>query len=379
MRRLAEGFNLWQPYATVLEQVAKETTNNAELRSELLDELAEIHETHLENTNMATHTLELLAEIKTGSAHIQVLERLAALYEKQQAHSPLARTLKKLAAKSEGGEAAVLYKRLAELYENRLNDAVSAYSMLSEAARNDPADAESWEKLDRLCVQTRPQEGRTLLSILQKRAELSMDANERATLYERMAQIEWQQLGELDEARQHLILAIDQLPQSLSLNYKLNDILAELKLWPELYEQVLEIVELEEDPEHRVTLLVQAGNLAKDRLDKKLEAFEHYKLVLQQHAENDSAAEGLLSLIHTPGLEKQVREIIEPVFVSKGTGKGYVRSSKARSNAIRIPKKSCLCLKGWPLYKSRSSKRLRQHFIPDRSHSYWMPIMPLIN
>jgi tetratricopeptide (TPR) repeat protein len=178
-------------YARLLEERAKDTTDNAKAR-ELMMRAAEVRSK--ETKDAAASTASCRAVIDRFGAARDVLALLVPLLEAQRQWPELAQALEQDAALAEGTERAALFARVGMLRLQRLRDSESAIRAFEEALSHDANDKTARLTLEKLAalgdhrlaaarvlepVYRREGAVAPLLKILELRGSLATDVDER--------------------------------------------------------------------------------------------------------------------------------------------------------------------------------------------------------
>jgi tetratricopeptide (TPR) repeat protein len=201
----------YQPLADLL--VSRADRAEADARDAALTRAAQIQRDHLDNAEEAIRLYERLSPDAMATAEIQ--DVLEPLYEQTERWRELAAHLNRKLSRQGGVEAVQTHLRLGRLYGGRLEDPETGIHHLSAALKLDPDQAVATEELDRYLedpvMRTRVAEllepvfaavadWKRLIQIQEIRLADAEDDGSRMRILMRIAQIEEEQLEDLDRA-----------------------------------------------------------------------------------------------------------------------------------------------------------------------------------
>ncbi|HEY3359783.1 MAG TPA: tetratricopeptide repeat protein [Polyangia bacterium] len=277
-------------------------------RIEMLSEIARLQETRGRNHAAAFGAAaRAWLEDVAQEDRIADLERLA-----RQIGNPaaLVDTLEKGALATYDYELrARTWAKVAEVQELLLADGVAAAAAWRKVLAIHEDDGPALLALERLLErQARHDE---LCTVLERRAELTGDPEERKRLYSRVAVIEEQQLQSRDRAvtTWRHVLSLDEA--DLAALDALERLLRQGEAWRELCGVLQRKLELSVGPAERVPLYYQLAEVCEIKLGDPYEAITAYKSVLGERAGDPAALEALDRLFGTERLWTDLVEILD--------------------------------------------------------------------
>ena len=206
----------------------------------------------------------------------------------------------------------VLYLSAAEVSRDQLDDLSRARGHYRSVLEADPVHANALESLDALLeVQ---EEWRPLLEVVQRRAELADEPEERRELLTRCAVLCRDMLEDLDDA----ILNFEQVlvlePRDLDAIEALDDLYVRTERWPDLSQLLERQLEDDEGEADRVLLYIRLGQIRAEHLMEPSMSLAAYHEVIKLAPDNFEALEALELYLDDEDLRGEAAEILEPLY-----------------------------------------------------------------
>ncbi len=285
--RLYHEQNRWRDLVQVLELEVKRSTDSAD-QAKMLALTASLHEAKLGNVADAVEA-QLRAH-QHAPEELDLLERLAGLYEKAGDMAALAENLVKLIALSANPQDKVrLQQRLGGVLEHSLGDSDGAVHWHEQALALDPGYTPSLEALTSLYTQRGQWD--ELIKMHLTEAESTRDAERAAGLFAQVARIFEAKQHKLDEAIRYHSRAMSTLPGYESSFRALSRLFAQQQEWEALAVLNEQAAAQTKNATRRLTFLLKAGSLFEDKLQDYGRAANLYKRAL-------SAEPGHLEAVH---------------------------------------------------------------------------------
>lgn len=208
---------------------------------------------------------------------------------------------------------AALYAKAAE-YLTSAGDSATAVTRLEQATDLDPQN----DALARLLEERYTESERTLdlAAFLLRRADKLGDKELRVALRKRAAEIQRDQLSDMDAARASLVLILGDTddPETLSL---LADDAEARGEWSDATEYLHRLARTASDDAARVAVMLREARIVAEGLDDAEGAVERYERVLEQHdPKNVGALEAVAALHEKRGDPKGTADALERLLVA---------------------------------------------------------------
>jgi tetratricopeptide (TPR) repeat protein len=273
-------------------------------------------------------TIEQASALAPGD--VTILEELVRLYDLADQPKGLASAYERLAAQQRPPSVGVLH-RLGQLYEEDLNLPDLAVERYAMALQVDPAFRPATLALARLWEQRG--EWRALAEMLSKEADASDDAEHRAAIHERIAELCEVRLGSVDYAIEHhkkaLELRTDHGPAFKAL-VRLYSQLHRFHELIELYRRGAETARYEDE---RITLLFSIGRLEEEALLQPEAAARTYEQIIELNPDSLEAIHALQRAAERGG---EYRQLLRALEMEVGRSKDRQRQLALRHRAAMI-------------------------------------------
>ncbi|MFH1130436.1 MAG: tetratricopeptide repeat protein, partial [Pseudomonadota bacterium] len=294
---------------------------------ELLVRLANLRETELSETAAAVDTYrEVLGRDADNKDAVDALERLI---ENEEHQLVVAQTLEPVYRKSDDWQKLInvyeimvrnaydparkteLLHQIAELYEIAAEDSHAAFEAYSRALHEDPANAETQSRLEKLARQQN--EWQSLADLYQGLVADVMDEMLAIALHLKVATFYDENLENPNEAAKAYkrVLSLD--PQHMGAINALEQLYIRIEAHEKLAEVLLLKADIVTDVEEKKGFLFRAAQVSEDVLEKAEEAIRVYRLVLEIDDADANAIEALERLY----LRMEQWENLKDIFVRK--------------------------------------------------------------
>jgi tetratricopeptide (TPR) repeat protein len=234
--------------------------------------IGELFETKLNDLDRAIESYEqalgfspgfrpALRAISRVFGRLERYEDLVAVYEKQLAHT-------------DRDERIHILRRISELWERKLGDPAAALSSYERLVAIEPSNPQAMRALHRLyAIGSRWQD---LVGVLKSDADQTMDRWRRVALLVEAAEVQERRMGAADAALQTYLDLLDDAPTYQPALMAAGRLLAKAGRFEDLLRLHQRELEHTEDPQHRVWLLMKAGRLLAEKLERPEEAIRAY-------------------------------------------------------------------------------------------------------
>ena len=299
----------------------------------LYEQVLEIDNRH-EPSLQALVRISHLEDYRTQAA--EILEPLLHLHERWDLLADL-KKLKAEAATDPFDKKAELCA-LAEVRENGLQDPAGAFKAYALALAEDPADEDVAEQLERLAAIT--DHYGPLADELAHRAGAALDPTVARSLFERLARIAEERLGDPHRAIDAYARALEQVGDDEDLLAALDRLHGETENFSAQVEILERRVNLADGAE-RAALQVRLGETREQKLGDLRGAFTAYQEVVENDPSHDAALDGLQRLGQNPELALEVVDTLEAAFRETGAldriaGLYEIRINLADSDGERV-------------------------------------------
>ncbi len=312
LERLAEIGGLWGQLAAVLEEAAREDTPHEE-RLALLDTVAELYNTRINDPASAVRVYEKMLTLREPEDSEPILLRLSELYTSTANLSALASVFERRAKIAQDPvERYELWLKAATAYETELHDDIQAVAAYRHATQSQPENQNAWEALDRLYE--KQHQHNELSEVLETRIRLEKDTLNRARLRFRLAELYEMHLGRLKEAISNYLSVLDDEPSNVMAMERLLATYQAEKMWPDYVELLQKRMAVETDVSSLALWHTRAAQACQRELTNPDRAFTHYQSALNQDPSFEPALQGALELFQHEHLRASVVELLVPLL-----------------------------------------------------------------
>jgi len=305
--------------AEVLTEAA-ERASSLPLRGEILMQVASICEELLGDRARAERVYRRVLVLDEADAELALpaARALERIYIASAEHAKLAEMLRIQVKLEQGGaHRAQLFGRLGELCQNVLGDNDGAIAAWKARVEENPDDEQALAALDRLYEIT--ERYRDLVSVLERRREISSDAELRRGLMTRSAETLWKKLEAVPEAIEAYQALINEFgPSGASLS-ALEALFGSASHWDELSETLERHLDVADSDSERLSLFAKLGDLKREHLSDVSGSLAVYRRALSldtRHAPSRLALERLLDA-EEPAPRREAAQILHPIYESE--------------------------------------------------------------
>ena len=313
--------------ADVLNQ-ASEKADTAGLQAEILMKAASIHEDLLDDGPRAEETYRRVLELDESDAQLVVpaAQALERIYVTSNQHKKLAGVLQtQVVLEQDGEKRRELLGRLGEIHQTVLEDDAGAIKAWKALLEENPADELALASLDALYQKT--ENWSDLAGILDRRREVTDDADLRRKLMVRIAELQADRLANVSDAIEAWRAVVDEYGSSLESLLALERLYQSAERWDDLgetYGAHLEIVQSDAD---RLDLLAKLGDLRGEKLRDLEGALDAYRRALTldtTHSASRAALEKLLDSEESLA-RRESAAILHPIYEGEGAHEALLR------------------------------------------------------
>jgi tetratricopeptide (TPR) repeat protein len=296
-------------------QTRLDQTDDAEERHALRLRLADLSASELGDAPGAYRALELAYVDNPND--LDLLDRLGGVAEAASQHEVFAKALVRLidAGEVDGEVELALCRRAAELHEVALGAPEDAARFHRRVVEVEPDDAAAFVALKQ--IYTKHEQWDDLRALYQRRIEATTDAGAKLDLLLQLCFLFEEILDEPPHAISSYEQALELDPTHTPSRRALQRLYGRLKRWPELAELLQRDLD-EAAGQEAVDLAYELGTIYETRLDRAVEAVDHYQLVLESSPTHLRAQEGLERLMENREERQRVASILGPIFNSQG-------------------------------------------------------------
>jgi tetratricopeptide (TPR) repeat protein len=311
-----------------------EHTEDAGERHALQLRLADLASSELGDSMGAYRALES-AFIDTPE-DLDLLDRLGGVAEAAGQYETFAKALVQVieAGELEGEVELALCRRAAELYDVVLGDPDEAAPFHRRVLEVEPYDGVAFSALKQLF--TKHEQWDDLRTLYQRRIEFTTNAGAKLDLLLQLCFLFEEILDEPKQAISSYEQALELDPTHTPSRRALQRLYGRLKRWSELAE-LLERDLDEATGQEVVDLAYELGTIYETRLNRAVDAIDHYELVLESSPTHLRAQEGLERLMENREQRQRAASILEPIFESQGAWGELVKVLEVRLEDLTEP------------------------------------------
>lgn len=292
-----------------------ERAQDADERRALRLRVAELSASELGDAAGAYGALE--SAFLDNPSDLGLLDRLGGVAEAANQHQAFAKALV-LAIDAGGLDPAAevaLNRRAAELHDGMLGQPDEAAPFHRRVLVDDPADPIAFAALKQLY--TKHEQWEDLRTLYLGRIEATTDGGAKLDLLLQLCFLFEEILDEPTHAITSYEQALELDPTHTPSRRALQRLYGRLKRWPELADLLRRDLDEATDQE-AVDLAYELATIYETKLNRPVDAIDHYQLVLESSPTHLRAQEGLERLMELPEERQRVAAILEPIFESQG-------------------------------------------------------------
>jgi tetratricopeptide (TPR) repeat protein len=330
LERLAGATGAWSTLIEAYEKAA-EATADEPTRLKLLHAVANVCESRLNDPRRSVSALAQLAALDPSDD--SVVLRLDDLCVSLGDWDTLARVLSERVERLDDlDQKARTYERLGEIHQDMLGDEDAAIRALERAIE---LDTTSIAALDRLIWLHEAREPSRLVALLEQRIDATTEGDEqRQELIVRAAEVYERDLERPADAIRMLEQARDASASDPIVLSGLERLYRGAERWSDLFDNLKAQSDVAEEPEARAELRNRIGDLCIEKLGLAPEAFEYYRMVLEEQPENAHAIEAVHRLAREQvDLRYDATTVLDPIYASMGRFAELVEVRELRVSA----------------------------------------------
>lgn len=208
-------------------------------------------------------------------------------------------------------------------YEEKLGRSDQAVAYFRRARDIQPEDPSALDALERLY--TRTERWPDLVDTLRKKADLVADDGSREQIRVRIATIQEEMIGNLDQAIVAWKEVLADNPSSQQALRALDRLLAAKGLYPDLAENLQRQLDLSGSEHEMVALLGRLGAVRQSHLGDVGGAIETYRRLLDIEPGHPETVSALEELLPNPEHELELAEMLEPVYRARNDFANLIR------------------------------------------------------
>jgi tetratricopeptide (TPR) repeat protein len=290
-------------------------TEDPEERRTLRLRLADLSASELGDAAGAYRALE--SAFTDSPNDLDLFERLGGVAEAADQHDAFANALERaIDSGSLDSEVELAFcRRLAEIYEVVLGTPETAARFQRRVLFHEPLDASAFTALKQLY--TKDERWDDLRSLYQQRIEATTDAGAKLDLLLQLCFLFEEILDEPKQAIASYEQALELDPTHTPSRRALQRLYARLNRWPELAELLRRDLD-EAEGQEAIDLAYELGTIFENRLNRAVDAVDHYEMVLEASPTHLRAQEGLQRLMDQRRERQRIASILHPIFESQG-------------------------------------------------------------
>ena len=315
--RLSDELECWEAAAETW-QIAFDAAEEEDipLRARIQMRLAGVFDEKLEDEDKARAAYELLLELDPSDLDTAQPAAIALtrLYELTGQWEELIAVLRRRLGWAEVPESrAELLIKICRIQEEVLGDIEASIETYRELLWENPTSPEALDSLERLYLQT--ERWKDLVDIYRRRVDQTESADDRRSLWIRIAGLYEDELQDLDQAVSAYLTVLDELPEDLESIRSLARIYNQSERWSDLLEMLERELSLEQDDEDlKVGLIFQIASLHHRYLNDLSVAVDRYQQVLEIEPHHDGSRAALEELLTEPDQKLAAAALLVPVY-----------------------------------------------------------------
>ena len=287
----------WQQMGATLTRALDVASNDLD-RKEILNDLGEVLDAHMQQTEQALTYFQRALEV--DPQFVAPLENLERIYGARGQNRELVDVLaRKVLALKDPEQTASTKLRIAQLYETSLNDAARAAQVYREIVELDPSHLHALRGLAR--VYQLLERWAELVSVLEKQLEVVATERERIEVLMHLATLHEEHFLKADLAAQRLELVLEIDPSHEEAYFKLERNYRRLRQWPDLIGTYDRHIGATQDRKTKVELFAAIAQVYADETEDAERAIDAYKNIVDLDDQNVPALEALAKLYDKTG------------------------------------------------------------------------------
>jgi tetratricopeptide (TPR) repeat protein len=295
MRQLASLYKKagnWQQMGATLTRALDVATNDID-RKEVLNDLGELLDSHMSQTEQAIASFQRALEVDPH--FLPALENLERIFASRGQNRELCDVLqRKVQALKDPSENAVTKLRIAQLYESSLNDAGRAAQVYREVIEIEPTNIQGLRGLTRVCevLEQWPE----LVTVLERQLEVVTTEREKIEVLMHLATLHEEHFLKADLAAQRLEQVLEVDPNNEEAYFKLERNYRKLRQWLDLINTYDRHIAATAERKTKVELYGAIAQVYADEVEDAERAIDAYKNIVHLDENNIPALEALAKL-----------------------------------------------------------------------------------
>ncbi len=287
----------WQQMGATLTRALDVASNDID-RKEILNDLGEVLDAHMQQTEQALTYFQRALEV--DPQFVPALENLERIYGVRGQNRDLVDVLqRKVVALKDPEQTAATKLRIAQLYETNLNDAARAAQVYREIVDLDPTHLHALRGLAR--VYQVLERWAELVSVLEKQLEVVTTERERIEVLMHLATLHDEHFLKADLAAQRLEQVLEIDPSNEEAYFKLERNYRKLRQWPDLIGTYDRHIGATHDRKTKIELFGAIAQVYADETEDADRAIDAYKNIVDLDDQNVPALEALAKLYDKTG------------------------------------------------------------------------------
>jgi tetratricopeptide (TPR) repeat protein len=317
LARLYEAEERWNPLVEVLKDEVELISDPSE-KIAILTQMSMIYRDRLNLDAMVVKTLSEI--INVDPSRLEVMDDLAAQYEKMKRWTDLIATLKKKAeATGDADERVQIWSRIANLFMERFSNQAEAIKAYEQVIELDPTNVTAIEHLKSMYERRRDWD--KLINIYKAEIDLLDDDDERARRYVEVAQLASKKLKRPQISMELWGKVLDYDAENLEALQELEPLYERAKDWDNLADVCERQVALMDDVPRQTQVLQKLGVLFTDKAKDEQRAINAWQGLLEIDPDNRRAQDSLKKLY----LALKDFEALEAFYASQNKWDEFIR------------------------------------------------------
>jgi tetratricopeptide (TPR) repeat protein len=287
----------WQQMGQTLTRALDVATNDLD-RKEILNDLGEVLDAHMQQTEQAVTYFQRALEV--DPQFLSPIENLERIYAARGQNKELVDILqRKVVALKDGEQTAATKLRIAQLYENALNDPAKSAQVYREVVDIEPGHIQALRGLAR--VYQLLERWPDLVGILEKQLEVVTTERERIDVLMQLATLHEEHFLKADLAAQRLEQVLEIDPGNEEAYFKLERNYRRLRQWSDLITTYDRHIGATLERKTKVDLFGAIAQVYADEVEDADRAIDAYKNIVDLDETNVPALEALAKLYDKTG------------------------------------------------------------------------------
>jgi tetratricopeptide (TPR) repeat protein len=300
MRQLASLYKKasnWQQMGQTLTRALEVATNDLD-RKEVLNDLGELLEAHMQQTDQAISYFQRALEV--DPQFLSAIENLERIFTERTQNRELIDILqRKVAALKEPAQIAATKLRAAQLYETALSDAAKAAQVYREVVDLEPSNLQALRGLTRTYEQL--EQWSELIGVLEAQLDVVATEREKTEILMHLATLQEDHFLKADLAAQRLEQVLEIDPNKEEAYFKLERNYRKLRQWLDLISAYERHIAATLDRKTKVELYGAIALVYADEVEDVDRAIDAYKNIVDIDEQNVPALEALAKLYEKLG------------------------------------------------------------------------------